>query len=245
MADLPRSIQKNSLIRFVYGGGWVKSAQTDIGPKRIDRGPPEWQDTPTHIPMKTNPMLPIWHFLTIVALLLPFAVRAQEFENGDFSRGRERWSGDARVVYLTADGQISSKKEEGQPIMEIPLQKTAFTDLSQKFHTREKVMEMEVEVVYRGSDNFARNDSAPRYSSLDWKPGGVFYWSANEFLRVSLCLKLKDAGYCYGLADVKPGGDWQTYKVHWKQLKGLKEHEIWILAPPGEGSIFVKSVKVK
>jgi hypothetical protein len=184
----------------------------------------------------------------LLAALFASSVFARDFENGDFAKDKTGWLGDGRVVYLKEDGTVSATKEPGTtPVVEIALNKTQPRDFTQKFTTEEGTGALEVEVVYKGSADFKLNEKSTKFTKDNtWQAGATMYWSALVVPKVDLCLRLdQPTGFAYRLAKVSPGSDWQTLKVRWDSIGAKKDVKLCVIAPPGEGSLFVKSVAVK
>ena len=130
--------------------------------------------------------------------------------------------------------------------MEIKLRNGQFADLSQKFRTGKGAGALNVEVVYKGSPDFKLNDKAPSFTKGNtWGAGATMYWTAVVFPKVDLCLRLdKHDGHSYKLEPVTPGGDWQTAKFRWENVGENQDVTFLILAPPGKGTLWLKSVAV-
>lgn len=184
---------------------------------------------------------------------------ADGLENGDFSHGKSKWLGAGQIVYLNADGSISatddskstdplnsSQKPKGTPLIEIKLHPGQFTELSQKFKTDKGTAAMNVTVVYKGSADFKLNDKATTFTKGNtWQAGTTWYWTSIVNPKADLCVRLdRRDGHSYKLESVTPGGDWQTAKFRWESVKENQDVTLLILAPPGHGSLWVKSVAV-
>ena len=190
---------------------------------------------------------------------------ADGLENGDFSKGKAKWTGEGQVVFLKPDGSISptddsksdsalkpadpgaaGQKPKNTPIMEIKLRTGQFADLSQKFRTGKGAGALNVEVVYKGSPDFKLNDKATGFTKgITWGPGSFWYWSAVVYPKVDLCMRLdKRDGHCYRLEAVKPGEEWQSAKFRWENVGENQDVNFLIVAPPGKGSQWVKSVGI-
>ena len=191
---------------------------------------------------------------------------ANGLDNGDFARGKSKWLGEGQIVYLKPDGSISAiddskpnsflkpadqqsaadEKPKTTPIIEFKLHSGQFVELAQKFQTEAGTAGMNVQVVYKGSSDFKLNDKAmPFTKSITWGPGSTWYWTAVVFPKVDLFFRLdKRDGHYYKLESVKPGSDWETAKFHWDNIAENQDVTLAILAPPGHGSLWVKSVAV-
>ncbi|MDR3401212.1 MAG: hypothetical protein P4L99_01845 [Chthoniobacter sp.] len=190
---------------------------------------------------------------------------AEGLENGDFSKGKSHWMGDGQAVFLKPDGTISptddsklsslplptgttgaDQKPKTIPIIEIKLKTTQFADLFQKFKTAKEMDAMTAEITFKGSADFALNDKATVFDrDLTWGSGSMWYWTALVHPKIDLMMRLdKRDNYMYKLQAVKPGGDWQKIKVTWKDVGGGQEVSFHILATPGHGSLYVKSVTI-
>lgn len=185
--------------------------------------------------------------LCLLAALAVSSAVAKDFENGNFAEERKGWMGDGRIVYLKPDGTGTSSKEPGTtPALEIPLNKTQPRELTQKFTTEAGTGALEVEVVYKGSQDFKLNEKSNKFTKDNtWQAGSVWYWSGFVVPKVDLCVRLdQPTGYAYRLAKVTPGSDWQTLKFRWDNIGEKKDVKICIVTPPGDGSLLVKSVAV-
>lgn len=197
---------------------------------------------------------------------------AEGFENGDFSHGKSKWIGEGKIVFLKPDGSISptddsksndplkpfgslkpldpqsaDQQPQPTPIVEMKLRLTLSAELSQKFKTEKGAAAMNVVVVYKGSPDFKLNDKATNFTrSITWQAGSIWYWSAQVYPMVDLCIRLdKRDGHDYKLQAVKPGGDWQTAKFRWDNVGENQDVTLLIIAPPGHGTLWIKSVVVK
>jgi hypothetical protein len=184
---------------------------------------------------------------------------ADGLDDGDFSKGKGKWLGEGQIVYLNADGTISptdeskstdplgtSQKPKPTQIIELKLHTGQFTNLSQRFRTEKGSAAMNVEVVYKGSSDFKLNDKATTFTKGNtWQAGTTWYWTSVAFPKTDLCLRLdRYDGHSYKLESVKPGAEWQTAKFRWESVKENQDVTLLILAAPGHGSLWVKSVAV-
>jgi hypothetical protein len=190
---------------------------------------------------------------------------ADGLENGDFSKGKSHWMGDGTAVTVNADGSVGVSAESKAPsslalppiaspgtepkpgspsVIEIKLKSTQFADFFQKFKTPKEIDGMGVEVVYKGSADFKPNDKATVYDrDIDWKPGGIWYWTALVNPKVDMIIRMdKRDIHDYRLQAVKPGGAWQTAKFRWTDVGGNQDVTFHILATPGHGALYIKSV---
>ena len=187
------------------------------------------------------------------------------FENGDFSRGKSKWLGEGRVVSMKPDGTISETQSMGGPsslsslsgtggkslsaaipVTEIKLQSTMFRSLSQSFNSGRGSGALNVEVTFKGSPDFILNDKATAFTKDNtWQAGSTWYWSALVSPKVDLCLRLdKSHGHSYRLEKVNAGGDWQKVAFRWDNVGENQPVTFSIVAPPGFGSLYVKSVSI-
>jgi len=190
---------------------------------------------------------------------------ADGLENGDFAKGKSHWMGDGLAVFLKPDGTISptddsksssllpppgapgtDQKPKNIPIIEIKLKTTQFADFFQKFKTAKEMDTMTAEITFKGSADFAQNDKATVFDrEITWGSGSMWYWTALVHPKIDLMMRLdKKDIYMYKLQAVKPGGDWQKMKVTWKDVGGGQEVNFHILAAPGHGTLYVKSVSI-
>jgi hypothetical protein len=138
----------------------------------------------------------------------------------------------------------AGQKPKNIPIIEIKLKNTQFADFFQKFRTAKEMDVMNAEVVFKGSSDFKLNDKATVFDrEINWKPGSFWYWSMLVHPKVDVLMRLdKKDNYMYKLDAVKPGSDWQKMKVHWDDVGGGMDVGFHILAAPGHGSLYIKSV---
>lgn len=190
--------------------------------------------------------------LVILAACLPAVglLSAKDFENGDFATGKTGWLGSGSVVNMKADGTVSATKEpETTPAVQINLTKGQFKDISQRFTTEPGTAGLNVEVVYKVSPDFKFNDKATSISKdYTWPPESIYYWNTVVFPKVGLSVRLDNPGcttgsHSYYLARVVPG-DWQTLKFRWENVGEKKDVTLSVLAGPGDGTLWVKSVKI-
>lgn len=211
---------------------------------------------------------PTSQLLLICALsLATLAVnaRAEGLENGDFAKGKSHWMGDGTAIPQQSIGAasttdalkppgslalppVASQSTESKPgtpsVIEMKLKLTQFADLFQKFKTPKEMDGMNVEVVYKGSADFKPNDKATVYDrDITWKPGGIWYWTALVNPKVDMIIRMdKRDIHDYRLQAVKPGSEWQTAKFRWTDVGGNQDVTFHILATPGHGALYIKSV---
>ncbi|HEY3898813.1 MAG TPA: hypothetical protein VGM54_09385 [Chthoniobacter sp.] len=149
----------------------------------------------------------------------------------------------SNLPFTPAPGDARSKST---PLIEIKLRNAQFSELSQKFRTPRTSGALMVQVVYKGSPDFKLNDKANIFSrEITWGPGTTWYWTAVVFPKVDLCFRLdRRDTHSYRLAAVKPGGDWQTMKFRWDDVGENQDVALLLLAAPGHGSVWIKSVAV-
>jgi hypothetical protein len=140
----------------------------------------------------------------------------------------------------------ADQKPKTVPIIELKLKSTQFSDLDQKFRTSKDMDVVNAELVYKASADFKLNDKATVFDrEITWKSGSFWYWSALVHPKIDLLMRLdRRDNYMYKLEAVKPGGDWQKMKVRWDNVGGGQEVNFHILAAPGHGSLYVKSVTI-
>jgi hypothetical protein len=187
------------------------------------------------------------HFLIIVATLtFNGFLSAKDLENGNFFAGKSGWQGNGTVVNVKADGTVSPTKEPDTiPAVQINLTKGQFKDISQRFTTGPGTGGLDVEVVYKVSPDFKLNEKANSITKdITWPPESIWYWSALVYPKVGLSVRLdKPDGHSYYLAKVIPG-DWQTAKFRWENVGEKKDVTLSVLAGPGDGTLWIKSVKI-
>lgn len=190
--------------------------------------------------------------LLVAAATLAFnsLLLAKDFENGNFFAGKTGWQGNGTIVNVKADGAVSPTKDpDTVPAIQINLTKGQFKDIAQRFTTEPGTSGLNVEVVYRVSPDFKLNEKATSISKdYNWPPGSVLYWSTLVFPKSGLSFRLDIPGngtnsHAYYLANVVPG-DWQTLKFRWDNVGEKKDVTFSLLAGPGDGTLWVKSVKI-
>lgn len=202
------------------------------------------------------------------------ALCADGLENGDFAKGKSRWMGDGQLVYQNPDGTFSpnddlhssllppvgslgtgpaatgtpapGQKPGSAPVIELKLKSTQFADLSQKFRTTKEMDVVNAEVTYKTSPDFKMNDKATVFDrEISWKPGTFWYWSALVHPKIDVLLRLdKRDTYMYKLEAATPGSDWKKIKVRWDNVGGGQDVAFHVLATPGHGSLYIKSVVI-
>lgn len=181
-------------------------------------------------------------------LLFAWTAFAKDFENGNFADGKSPWLGGGTVVYLKPDGTESETEEpESVPVAKIKLNKTQFREISQKFETQAGTGSLKVEVVYKGSADFQIQEKSNQFTKGNTfeADGTTYYRGTLVSPKADLCARLDTPGsYAYKLAKVQPGADWKTLKITWTDVGEKKDVKLSILAPPGEGTLWIKSVSV-
>lgn len=170
---------------------------------------------------------------------------AKDFGNGNFVEERKDWQGDGKIVYLKADGTMSpTKVPDATPVLEMTLNKTQPRELTQKFSTEEGAGALNIEVVYKGSPDFKLNDKATKFTKGNtWSAGSTMYWTGYVIPKCDLVIRVDHpGGYAYYLAKVDPGADWKTLRVRFDDIGEKKDVKLNVIAAPGDGSLFVKSV---
>ncbi len=188
--------------------------------------------------------------ISSLCLLLAFSASplfAKDFDNGDFSEERKSWQGDGRIVHFKPDGTTSPAKEpDTTPVMEIVLNKSQFRELTQKFTTEVGAGALNVEIVYKGSPSFKLNEKSNKFTKdITWQAGSTWYWSNLVSPKADLLVRLdQPTGYAYYLGSVAPGGDWKTVTFRWDSIGEKKDVKLCIITPPGDGSVFIKSIAI-
>jgi hypothetical protein len=144
------------------------------------------------------------------------------------------------------DSQSPDQKAKVTQIVEMKLHSGQPAELSQKFKTGKITGGLNVELVYKASPDFKLNDKAISFTKgITWQAGSTWYWTAVVFPKVDLFVRLdKRDGHCYKLLSAPPGGNWQTAKFQWENISENQDVTLMIVAPPGHGSLWVKSVAI-
>jgi hypothetical protein len=196
-------------------------------------------------------------------------VLADGLENGDFAKGKSRWTGDGQVMYLKPDGTISpadnsrssllppvasagtgtpaaAQKPTTTPIVEIKLKSTQFADFAQKFRTPKEMDVVNAEVTYKASADFKMNDKAIVFDrEIGCKPGTFWNWSMLVHPKSDVVMRLdKRDNYLYKLDAASPGSDWKTMKVRWDNVGGGQDVTFHVVVTPGHGTLYIKSVTI-
>jgi hypothetical protein len=190
-----------------------------------------------------------WHgyLIAIVSLYTLAGVpttNAEEYiKNGDFSNGKSHWQHSGEIVYLDTAGNKVDKDAGGKPALQLTLINNRFTVTDQTFRTKDKLGEITVTVKVKASADYKRNDSTD-YASVNFKPGGIYYWSAIVYPKADFFIRLTDNTHLYSLADLSPGQE-KTITARFNDLgAGVRERTLFLNAAPGDGSIYVESVSV-
>ncbi len=190
--------------------------------------------------------------LLVIAATLAFNsfLPAKDFENGNFFAGKSGWQGNGTVVNVKPDGTVSPTKDPDTiPAIQINLTKGQFKDIAQRFTTEAGTAGLNVEVVYKASPDFKLNEKATSISKdYNWPPGTTCYWATLIFPKSGLSVRLDIPGnaikaHAYYVANVLPG-DWQTCKFRWDEVGEKKDVNLSVLAGPGDGTLWIKSVKI-
>lgn len=189
--------------------------------------------TKTSLPMKTA------FYMLILGLFLG-SLDAQEINNADFSRGKAGWLGDGKVVYIDSSGTVSATASPGAtPAIQIDLSKNDWREVKQKLHANNDDSLITFSVQIKSSPDFKRLETSRKYSDVDFGEGGGYSWSALVFPKCDFLIRVQDDTWYYRPFSLSPAGTWKSFTASFPKLK-MRQREIALLFPPGEGSVLVK-----
>jgi hypothetical protein len=166
-------------------------------------------------------------------------LHAQEVDNIDFTKGKNDWLGDGKVVYVDASGAISETETPGStPAIKVELSKTGWRSLKQKLRPKSNETAVKFSLQVKAEADFEPLAASKDYTNEDWKAGGQYVWSAEMYPKCDFLIRLKDDTWYYRPFKL-PAGTWKTFSVDWPGLKA-RQREIELLFPPGEGTIYIK-----
>lgn len=178
-----------------------------------------------------------------LALILTPKLFGQTLENGDFAKGKAGWTGDGKVVYLSADGKIEEKESpKSERVMQIELKHNRWTSLKQSLHPKTKDTSVSVTLEVKAMPDFKPAAESREYSPVDFKEGGSYVWSAEVSPKCDLLVRLQDTTWYYRPLSLKPYDTWKTSTQEFPSLKS-QSRSVTLAFPPGTGSVLVKSVK--
>ena len=189
-----------------------------------------------------KPLLRTVLVISFWAGLSLFSVRADNFlKNADLKGGIAGWHGDGEPALLKADGTEGADGDANvTPVIKIPLSSGDSRTVYQEISTRDLPTTMHVKVEVFASSDFKRSTRADDYS-IDWKPGGTWYWSAIAIPNVDFWIRGGgNNGWFYKLASLKPGA-WITVDGRFEGLHLDEDSVVTFCAPPGHGTVYIKN----
>jgi hypothetical protein len=180
--------------------------------------------------------------LSVLSGLTVVSLRADNFlKNADLKDGIAGWHGDGEPALLKADGTEGADGDpDVTPVIKIPLSSGDSRAVYQEISTRDKPTTMHVKVEVYASSDFKRSTHADDYT-IDWKPGGTWYWSAITIPNVDFWIRGGSSNsWFYKLANLKPSA-WTTVDGHFEGLPNDDDRVITFCAPPGHGTVYIKN----
>jgi hypothetical protein len=186
----------------------------------------------------TSRMMSIGLVLVAVTAL---AVQADYLSNGDLKNGIVGWHGDGEAAFLNADGTEGAEGDAGvTPVIKLALSKGQPRAVYQEYETRDNPTTQHIRVDVFASNDFKRSTFASDYSTdINWKPGGVWYWSAGAIPKVDFWIR-GSPGFIYKLANLKPG-QWVTVDGRWDSPPPGEDRAVYFFVPAGEGTVYLKN----
>lgn len=185
----------------------------------------------------------------LLATIFSFSgtLTAQVLKNEDFSNGHSYWEGGGKVVFLNDAGEPVSAENGGKPALEVKLAKTQVTEIRQRFTLAHTATGVKASTVVKASPDFKRNDNAPRWTKdITWRSGGWYSWSALVYPKADFCMRVDaGSGYHYLPRALKAGGNWQTLRGEFRDMKSQGGKVFTFVLPAGEGTIWIQSVKTE
>jgi hypothetical protein len=183
---------------------------------------------------------PITLAVLILAGMMPFSLRADYLKNTDLKEGLAGWHGDGESAFLNPDGTEGAEGDKGViPVIKLVLSKGQVRVVYQDYETRDNPKTQHLRVEVYASSDFKRSKFASDYSSdINWKPGGVWYWTGEAVPNVDFWIR-GAPGYLYKLANLKPG-EWVTVDGQWDTPPPAEDRTICFIVPPGDGTVYLR-----
>ncbi|MEM1057710.1 MAG: hypothetical protein AAGK14_00555 [Verrucomicrobiota bacterium] len=164
--------------------------------------------------------------------------------NGDFKEGESKWKTSGRIK----DVELEESGEKFT-VLELSLRDDDTTEIWQEFDVKPS-KRLHIEIVAKASEDF--KVGGMRGLEPKMKVKGSYLWYPKRRTRNDLLVEINDTGHWhYTAGKLKPGGDWTTLSHNFRNLslenargRDFDEREMFIIAPPGEGKIWIKSVRV-
>jgi len=205
-------------------------------------------------PLPVNPMrrtFPAYLSVLFVALTMPVTLNAMPhpahpnyLTNTDLRDGFSCWHGDGNPAYLNPDGTEGAQGDKGViPVIKIPLSKDEPRSVYQDYETRDDPTTQHIRVQVYASSDFKRSVFATDYSSeINWKPGGLWYWTAEEIPNVDFWIR-GAPGFLYKLSNLAPG-EWVTVDARFDSPPPGEDRTVAFYVPPGDGAVYIRRASV-
>ena len=208
----------------------------------------------------------------LVLVFSSTSLSAISLQNGDFSRGKALWLGAGSLVYRKTDGTTEAAPDQavdGVPLTttappdetlmwEIPLSPSQFRSISQTFNLSSPTDHIDVTIIGCASADFKALDHFRLYSPRhEWNSETPTIIDRIDYPKADLFLRFDEVNYGsyifdfrtyfntrYSYSTATLGPDLQTIKMSFKVANPKIPLVINIFVPPGEGSVFIKSVTI-
>jgi len=191
-------------------------------------------------------MCPLSRTVLVVGMLVviaTFSLRGEYLINTDLKTDIGGWHGDGELAYLNADGTEGAEGDPGvTTVIKIPMSSGNPHSEYQEFETHDTPTTLSAKVDVFASKDFQRSKFPEDYS-IDWKPGGTWYWSALAIPNVDFWIRGSGSSYCYKLASLKPGA-WTTVAAHFEGLHADEDRTMSFCVPCGSGVVYLKNPSV-
>ncbi len=188
------------------------------------------------------PSFHVWAFLLVALASSTLFVQAENLlKNPDFTDGKKKWKTEGSVTH-------TELKEGGEltPVLEMSLSTRRPTEFYQKFDL-EPSKTLYVEVIAKASEDL---DVAPQPGVDKFSPRGSYLFNPPQRPPNDILIEISDVSmWYYRAGELPPGGDWVKVSFTFDKLsdtdargRDLDERTFRIIAPVGNGKIWVKSV---
>ena len=203
------------------------------------------------------------NLLIALFLLVPFAplvtVQAGIIENGDFSQGRDHWSGEGEIIGLNDSGNPAI---EGEAVvghaLQVKLHASDWTIIEQHLRPDDQkadFKELKFTFEVMALSDYAPLAESPAYTgSLPPGPGvnavpvsewresrGSYRSGVAVFPKGDYVFRLTDQLFHYTPRKVVKDGTWKAVHLDLIYLR-LNDHNLAFMFPPGTGTILVRNV---
>ena len=179
--------------------------------------------------------------LILAAMAVPFSLKADYLKNADLKDGLAAWRGDGEAAFLNPDGTEGAEGDKNvTPVIKLVLSKGSPHSVYQEYETRDNPTTQHLRVDVFASSDFKRSTFPSDYTStINWKPGGVWYWTGVAVPNVDFWIR-GAPGFLYKLANLKPG-EWVTVDGFWDTPPPAQDRTVVFFVPPGSGTIYIKN----